>query len=34
MTPGPADRVKIIFSIEEKMILRKLLQIPAFNSNL
>lgn len=31
---GPADRAKVIFSIEEKMLLCKRLQIPAFNSNL
>lgn len=34
VTFGPADRGKVIFSIEEKMLLCKLIQILAFNSNL
>lgn len=34
LTSGPADRAKVIFSVEEKMLLCKRLQILAFKSNL
>lgn len=34
LTSGPADGAEVIFSAEEKMLLCKWLQIPAFDSNL